>query len=89
MAVLLAIYVRTPALQLEAPTLAWLLSLAIVAFALSHPPPRRRGITLLARHRRLPSAHPDALTNSATGARGHAPSWYKGRSHSGERPRFD
>ena len=88
-AVLLAIYVRTPALQLEAPTLAWLVSLAIVAFALSHPLVRRRGTRHGARALRAPRAHPHGLPKSATGARGQAPSWYKGRSHSGERPRFD
>jgi hypothetical protein len=88
-AVLLAIYVRTPALRLEAPTLAWLVSLAVVAFALSHPLARRRGIRLGARAHRDPRGHPRGLPKAATGARGHAPSWYKGRSHSGERPRFD
>lgn len=87
-AVLLAIDVRTPALRLEAPTLAWLVSLAVVVFALSHPLARRHG-RLGAREPRAPRAHSRGLPATRAGARGHAPSWYKGRSHSGERPRFD
>jgi hypothetical protein len=89
MAVLLAIYVRTPALRLEAPTLAWFVSLAIAAFVLSHPLARRHGRSTRARELRAPRDPRREAPNTATAARGHAPSWYKGRSHSGERPRFD
>ena len=35
-AVLLGVVVGTPALRLEAPTLTWIVTLAIVAFALTH-----------------------------------------------------
>jgi hypothetical protein len=88
-AVLLAIYIRTPAPRLEAPTLAWLVTLAVVAFLLGHPPARRHGGGLAARARRVSGARWLGFPRSPTGARGQAPRWYKGRSHSGERPRFD
>lgn len=88
-AVLFALYVGTPARRLEAPTLVWLVSLTIVAFALGHLPARRRGRQVGARELRAPGAHHRELPKTATGASGHAPSWYRGRSHSGERPRFD
>jgi hypothetical protein len=87
-AVLLAIYVRTPALRLEAPTLAWLVTVAIAIFVLSHPLARRHGRPTRARELRAPR-DPRRESPTAIAARGHAPSWYNGRSQSGERPRFD
>jgi hypothetical protein len=95
-AVLLGVVVGTPALRLEAPTLAWIVTVGIVAFALTR-------LTHLAVLRRvgspgLPSraepCEPRRGLRKDVGRRGHvlvrhASSLYKGRSHSGERPRFD
>jgi hypothetical protein len=90
-AVLLVLYVGTPAVRLEAPTLAWVVTLAIVVFALTHTAARGQGSLSRARgHHELRA--PFGGAGAPRGARGrgpHASTWYKGRSHSGARPRFD
>jgi hypothetical protein len=89
-AVLLVLYVGTPAVRLEAPALAWVVTLAIVVFALTHTATRGHGSLSRARGHHEHRA-PFGEAGARSGARGrgpHASAWYKGRSHSGERPRF-
>jgi hypothetical protein len=89
-AVLLVLYVGTPALRLEAPTVAWLVTLVIVVFALTHTAARGHG-TLSGARGHYEHRAPLGGAGGRRGARGrgpHASAWYKGRSHSGERPRF-
>ncbi len=89
-AVLLGVYVGTPALKLEAPTLAWVVTLGIVVFALTHLAHPRHGSLPASRARHEPRGL--RRGPSKGGGPRHAPPppcWYKGRSHSGERPRFD
>jgi len=93
-AVLLGVVVGTPALRLEAPTPAWIVTVGIVAFALTHLAVLRRGSSSRLPSRPEPREPRRGLAKGVGGRKAHAlvrhaPSLYKGRSHSGERPRFD
>jgi uncharacterized membrane protein YfcA len=91
-AVLFGAYVGIPAQYLEAPTLAWAVTLAVIVLALTHLGLRRHGSRVGTPPRREPRGPWRTASKRAGGTRehvAHAPSWYKGRSHSGERPRFD
>jgi len=91
-AVLFGVYVGTPALLLEAPTLAWVVTLAVIVLALTHLGLRRHGSWVGSPTHHEPRGPRRTASKRAGGAREHvphAPSWYTGRSHSGERPRFD
>jgi hypothetical protein len=92
--VLLGVFVRIPTLRLEAPTLAWGVSLAVVMFALTHLAVLRRGSSSYLSSRPEPHETRRGPRKEVGHRQGHVlvrhpPSLYKGRSHSGERPRFD
>ena len=90
--VLLGVYVGTPALHLEAPTLAWVVTLGVIVFALTHLVHPRHGSPPASRarqERRGSRRGPSKGGGEEPRHLGHPPCWYKGRSHSGERPRFD
>ncbi len=91
MAVLLGVVVGTPTLRLEAPTLTWIITLGVIALALTHIALFRRRSSSHFLSRPEPQDPPREPRKEVAGGPGHAhpPSLYKGRSHSGERPRFD
>jgi hypothetical protein len=93
-ALALGLWIVIPVMRSDPLWFAWVITLGVIAAALAFVFARRRRIQASPPRAvdrralaRMPPPRRRRLASRASGRAG--PNWYKGRSHSGERPQFD